>query len=85
MALVKIYEASSQADAVQCRAYLEGCGITVFERPAGDTTFSEEGIYAIAPFIFFLFVPEEQAEEARGLVQAYIQESPADDADSDED
>ena len=82
MGLNKIYEASSQTDAVQCRAYLEGCGIAVFERPASDPIFSASGVYSLPPFAFSLFVPEEQTEEARGLIQAYAQESPENDADS---
>ncbi len=75
MGMSKIYEACSQVDAVQCRAYLESCGLAVLERPASDPIFSASGVYALPPFAFTLFVPEEQAEEARGLVQAYVQES----------
>ena len=68
---VQIYQTTSMADAALCKAMLEEANIPVFERPGGNSVVSANGIYALPPFHFILFVRSKDAEYTRGLVQAF--------------
>jgi len=72
--LVKIYKATSLADAALVKSDLEEAGIPVLDRPAGNPVTAGDGIYALPPFINALFVAAEQSEQAQAIIARYVSE-----------